>query len=330
MNARASILLAVGIATGLLLPSAANADGIGEFGDSVERRERRERRPSAAQTQTTQQDPSELYDDDDPWLLFLLLWGMAPVDEFTFGGSPYRRRGWLTAPDGSGPGDSQIGTTGQGLNAPGTGSTFYESGDFKDPKTRERRREPAQEQSVAAYRTPIDIGQRRPRAAHLEIEGSPAWVLDAENPARGYSLWARLETTSTPAFSYTRSRFGDLRTDDTLSIDGVAIEPRWFMSRNLIIRAGIGWTFYTNQDGPINSAPTAGVSFSIFPGDPFLLDLRLGVQPFIYGPVNAELYAAIGVETIDSLFIVASTRVLANPQSTLTMTTVGLRFDFGF
>ncbi len=342
MNVRGRIIIAACV--GLLsLPTTTSwADGIGDFGESVEREERPRRRPSAAQTTATPTDPSTLYNDNDPWLMFLLIWGMTPNDRFTFGGSPYGSRGWVQGRNVAGSGAPQVGSTGQGLTGHSstgqfsTGQPTLGSVGFNAPPSVKEPNPPPESEddntgpSIAAYRRPIDLGTRRPRRVHLELEGSPAWVLDADEPARGYSVWGRVESTATPAFSYARNHFNDLQTDETLSINTFMVEPRWFMSQFLIIRAGLGLAYLTNQDGPLNSTMAASVSFSAFPIDPLLLDIRLGVLPFFDAPVTADLYAAIGIETVDSLFVVASARVLANEQSTLTMMTVGLRLDLGF
>jgi hypothetical protein len=317
-SSRVALLL---FACAALVPDIAWADGVGDFNRSVRRRPRATRPTSAAQAPIQATDPSSGYGDGDAWLAALMLWGMAPGRAWSFGGSPFGTRGWVddTAPSASG---AMIGSTGQGLAAPAVTNALPpapSSGPWKDPV----------DAPPAFLRNQVDLQGQRARRVHLELEGSPLWLLDRDAPARGWQGWVRLESAFTPAVSLAHLSLGDLRTEDQFMMTTAAYEPRWIMTRHVTLRPTLGVAFLADQNGALNAGPTAGLNLTLYPQDPVLIDLRAGVQPLVGTPLTADLSLAVGVEVLDSVFVLGSLRWLGNGDASLGLATIGLRIDLG-
>lgn len=315
---RVALLL---VACSVLVPEVAWADGVGDFNRSVRRRPRSSRPTSAARAPIQPTDPAAVYGDGDAWLAALMLWGMAPGRAWSFGGSPFGTRGWVDDSVVS-PSGAVIGSTGQGVAAPAVTHALPpapSSGPWKE----------SVETEPAFVRREVDLQGQRARRVHLEVEGSPLWLLDREEPARGWQAWGRLESTFTPALSFAHLSLGDLRTDDRFMMTSLAYEPRWLMTRHATLRPALGVAFLADQNGALNAGPTAGVNLTLYPHDPVLIDVRAGVQPLVGYPFTTDLSLAVGVEVVDSVFVLGSLRWLGNGDASLGLATIGLRIDLG-
>ncbi len=348
----------------------AHADSLEDFEDAHRPRSRRNRNrnrppgsagPVPVQTQvqvTPQYGPGKPSPSVGGSLLALMLVGDLPGRGFSFGLSPYSGRGPREVPDQpTGPQFEGIGATGQGLVGYATDWSQFEAapeppplpcgpkpGHCEDAGWKPGMNAPPAVAAAPTERTttvveaapettvdegpPLDLP--RARHFHLEVRGAPTWNLDSETNAMGYDAFARFETTWTPAFSYWRQALVDNANADALSIDVVAIEPRWVTHRSVMVHGILGGVFLANEEGLFNAGGIAGISITAFPARPIVLETRLAMQVYGLGLNSADLFLGLGVEVFPTTTIMAGYRFVGNEAAALHLATVGLRFDLGF
>jgi len=170
----------------------------------------------------------------------------------------------------------------------------------------------------------------RMRTFHVVARGGASLNLDREAPARGFDSFLALESSYTPAFTFWWQTLVDQPNADTLHLAQLAYEPRWVTSQQLFMRPVMGASFLATEEGLLRAGALLGVGFEWFPVRPLYVELRTAGQLYVQGMANIDVFAALGVEILPTVFLYSSYRLIVNELSALSIASAGLRFDIGF
>jgi hypothetical protein len=154
--------------------------------------------------------------------------------------------------------------------------------------------------------------------------------LERNAPARGFDSFLTLESSYTPAFTFWWQTLRDQPNADTLHLAQMAYEPRWVTSQRLLMRPILGASFIATEEGLLRTGALFGVGLEWFPVRPLYVEFRVAGQLYIQSFGNMDIFAALGVEILPTVFLYSSYRLVANEASALSIATAGLRFDIGF
>jgi hypothetical protein len=170
----------------------------------------------------------------------------------------------------------------------------------------------------------------RMRTFHLVLRGGASMNLERNAPARGFDSFLTLESSYTPAFTFWWQTLRDQPNADTLHLAQMAYEPRWVTSQRLLMRPILGASFIATEEGLLRTGALFGVGLEWFPVRPLYVEFRVAGQLYIQSFGNMDIFAALGVEILPTVFLYSSYRLVANEASALSIATAGLRFDIGF
>ena len=170
----------------------------------------------------------------------------------------------------------------------------------------------------------------RSRTFHVVARGGASLNLDREAPARGFDSFLALESSYTPAFTFWWQTLRDQPNADTLHLAQLAYEPRWITSQQLLMRPLMGASFLATEEGLLRAGALLGVGFEWFPVRPLYVELRTAGQLYVQGLANIDIFTALGVEILPTVFLYSSYRLVVNELSALSIASAGLRFDIGF
>ena len=169
----------------------------------------------------------------------------------------------------------------------------------------------------------------RMRTFHIVARGGASLNLDRESPARGFDSFLALESSYTPAFTFWWQTLRDQPNADTLHLAQLAYEPRWVTSQQMLMRPVIGASFLATEEGLLRAGALFGVGFEWFPVRPLYVELRTAGQLYVQGLANIDVFTALGVEILPTVFLYSSYRLVVNELSALSIVSAGLRFDIG-
>jgi hypothetical protein len=169
----------------------------------------------------------------------------------------------------------------------------------------------------------------RMRTFHVVARGGASLNLDRESPARGFDSFLALESSYTPAFTFWWQTLRDQPNADTLHLAQLAYEPRWVTSQQMLMRPVMGASFLATEEGLLRAGALFGVGFEWFPVRPLYVELRTAGQLYVQGPTNFDIFTALGVEILPTVFLYSSFRLVANELSSLSIASAGLRVDIG-
>lgn len=169
----------------------------------------------------------------------------------------------------------------------------------------------------------------RMRTFHVVARGGVSLNLDRESPARGFDSYLALESSYTPAFTCWWQTLRDQPNADTLHLAQLAYEPRWVTSQKMLMRPVIGASFLATEEGLLRAGALLGVGFEWFPVRPLYVELRTAGQLYVQGLANIDVFTALGVEILPTVFLYSSYRMVVNELSALSIASAGLRFDIG-
>lgn len=146
----------------------------------------------------------------------------------------------------------------------------------------------------------------------------------------GLEVFVKHTSTRTPGFALKYTRMHEFDSRERLGFLRPTYEPNLIINNVMTMSLNLGWSMMLDRRGIFAHGPSTGLGLELFPGDPWLIEARGGVD-VVSGVVMPHVRGALGIFATDRLAIEANAQHMqVSGGAGLSTLGLGIRFYQGW